>query len=202
MKIVYFTGLPGGGKTIGMIYFTKIDHESGRQTYLNCDTFFPPVPNNPYMPVKITLADLVETLYSLDNPNIVPKIKADQWPKTIALDEVHTMWNAYRYNSQDALDLGFFVDQHRKIQADIYYTSQHERQIPPQLRNVTTHICYCESVPPGETDNPVGFIYTFTSRWSKDVAEIKIPITEMIPIFPLYRTYQRIKPVVNRGKKN
>lgn len=197
MKIIFFTGLPGGGKTIGMVYFACADYQLGRRIYSNFDLTFPKIKENPYMPQKIGMSDLIETLYALDH-DIECKIQPDQYPKTIALDELHTMWNSYRYNTNEALDLGFFVDQHRKIQADIYYSSQHEKEIPPQLRRITTHLCYCESIPPGETDHPLGFRYLFTSRWDNEIVEVKIPITEVMPLFDLYRTYQRITPKVTK----
>ena len=186
MRIMFITGLTGGGKTIGMTFFALAEYQSGKKIFTNYRCQFS---------TQVGLADLIETLYSLDHKDTNPVIAPDRKPKVLCLDEVHTMWDSYRSFSASALDIGYFADQHRKINCDILYTSQHPERIHKSLRGITTDICYCESIPPNEKENPIAFRYTFTNRFSTKINEIVIPTKVMRPLFNLYDTYQRIVPV-------
>lgn len=185
IRVLYFDGITGAGKTVGMSFFALAEMQAGKTIYANYDLAFS---------TRIQQSDLVETLYSLEHSEVKPKIAADQTPKVICLDEIHTMWDSYRSMADSALDLGYFADQHRKLRADIFYTSQHPERIPKSLRRITTDICLCESIPPNDKENPLAFRYTFQNRFDSAISEVVIPASVMKTIYPLYRTYQRIIP--------
>jgi len=111
----------------------------------------------------------------------------------IVLDEIHTIIDSrtWKYNKK-ILD---FILQFRKYNNYLIFTTQHIKQVDVRLRNITQHLFLCER-------KKDFFKYTLIDTLYKTVLKIyKVPFEKAKIFFPLYSTFEEIKPLKKKKKK-
>lgn len=131
MRSKFFYGVTGSYKTLSMIKEGVKDFILGRTIFSNMRS----IKNIPYY--YVDLADLI--LMVQDDKLDVN----DKRPKTLLLDEIHTMFDGRRSQSRDNIDFSLFVSQCRKRRFNVYYTSQWISGADIRIRTLTNELVRC-----------------------------------------------------------
>lgn len=131
MKSKFFTGQTGSGKTHGMIKQGVKDFILGRVLFSNMQK----IKNLPYYYV-----DLEDLILMVQNEELD---LVDARPKTLMLDEIHTMFDGRRSSSRENIDFSLFISQCRKRHFNVYYTSQWITGADPRIRTLTQEFVRC-----------------------------------------------------------
>lgn len=134
--IAGFIGDIGGGKTASMIRDVYIKYLQGRKIYSNIKLNFD------YEP--ITIEDLIA----------MSEGKIDINEAVIVLDELHIYMDSRTSASKRNRIISYFGLQTRKMDVDLYYTTQYINQVDLRIRNLTNCLVEC---------------YTTDSPYEKDV---------------------------------
>lgn len=67
----------------------------------------------------------------------------DTTPKSLLLDEIHTMFDGRRSQSRENIDFSLFVSQCRKRHFNVYYTSQWISGADLRIRTLTNELIRC-----------------------------------------------------------
>lgn len=131
MKSKFFTGQTGSGKTLGMIKEGVRDFILGRELYSSMKK----ITGIPYYYV-----DLEDLILMVQNEEL--DVNNDR-PKTLLLDEIHTMFDGRRSSSRENIDFSLFISQCRKRRFNVYYTSQWITGADPRIRTLTNQFIRC-----------------------------------------------------------
>ena len=196
MKSRFFYGATGSGKTFSMIKEGVKDFILGRVIYSNMKS----IRNIPYYYV-----DLENLLLMVQNEELDI---ADTRPKTLLLDEIHTMFDGRRSQSRDNIDFSLFVSQCRKRRFNVFYTSQWISGADIRIRTITQELVRCiawinpNDVGLGDLSTPEPIRIEKRSIKIEDlqagIQKMKVkyePRWRMRPFYKFYDTYEVIRPV-------
>ena len=133
----------------------------------------------------------------------------DDRPKTLMLDEIHTMFDGRRSSSRENIDFSVFVSQCRKRKFNVYYTSQWISGADTRIRTLTSELIRCiprlnyNDVGMGDysTPEPTAIehrIMDITDLMLGEVKKIKkriYPRWRIRPFYKFYDTYEVVRPV-------
>lgn len=131
MKSKFFYGATGSGKTLSSIRECVRDVIIGRELYSNMQG----IKNIPYYYV-----DLEDLMLMVQNEEID---LTSSKPKTLLLDEIHTMFDGRRSSSRPNIDFSVFISQCRKRHFNVYYTSQWIAGADIRIRTLTNQLVKC-----------------------------------------------------------
>jgi len=131
LKSKFFSGQTGTGKTHGMIKEGVKDYILGRILFSNMQS----IKNIPYY--YVDLEDLILMVQD-EQLDLV-----DNRPKTLMLDEIHTMFDGRRSASRENIDFSIFISQCRKRRFNVYYTSQWITGADSRIRTLTNELIRC-----------------------------------------------------------
>jgi hypothetical protein len=196
VKSKFFYGATGSGKTLSMVKEGVKDCILGRAIYSNMNS----IKNMPYY--YIDLEDLI--LMVQDEQLDIN----DNRPKTLLLDEIHTMFDGRRSQSRDNIDFSLFISQCRKRKFNVYYTSQWISGADIRIRTLTSELVRCIAhVDPndfglGDASTPEPIRIEKRSikieELQAGIHKIKTryePRWRMRPFYKFYDTYEVIRPV-------
>lgn len=198
MKSKFFTGQTGSGKTLGAIKESVKDYLLGRELYATMKK----IQNIPYRYV-----DLEDLILMVQNEELDID---DGIPKTLLLDEIHTMFDGRRSSSRENIDFSIFISQCRKRRFNVYYTSQWITGADSRIRTLTTEFvrCYAKYDPKdyglGTPTEPEPIQLAQVTSDVIDMQEnpttykkrLKIlPRWRNRPFYKFYDTYEVIRPV-------
>jgi hypothetical protein len=132
----------------------------------------------------------------------------DTRPKTLLLDEIHTMFDGRRTQSRDNIDFSLFISQCRKRRFNVYYTSQWIHGADIRIRTLTSELVRCIAhIDPsdyglGDASTPEPIRIEKRSikieELQSGIQRIKVkyePRWRMRPFYKFYDTYEVIRPV-------
>lgn len=198
MKSKFFTGQTGSGKTLGAIKETVRDLILGRTIFSNMQK----IQNMPYY--YVDLEDLILMVQD-EELDVV-----DARPKTLLLDEIHTMFDGRRSSSRENIDFSLFISQCRKRRFNVYYTSQWITGADPRIRTLTSQFVRCfghysmRDVGLGTIDEPEAIMLEQITSDVIDMQENpqsykrrrkRFPRWRNRPFYRFYDTYEVIRPV-------
>lgn len=131
MKSKFFYGATGSGKTLSMVKEGVKDFILGRTIYSNMKS----IKNIPYYYI-----DLEDLILMVQNEELDVD---DKSPKSLLLDEIHTMFDGRRSQSRDNIDFSLFISQCRKRRFNVYYTSQWISGADVRIRTITSELVRC-----------------------------------------------------------
>lgn len=131
MRSKFFYGATGSGKTLSLIKEGVRDCILGRTIYSNMKKIL----NMPYY--YINLEDLI---LMVQNEELDVN---DDNPKSLLLDEIHTMFDGRRSSSRENIDFSVFISQCRKRRFNVYYTSQWISGADIRIRTLTSELVRC-----------------------------------------------------------
>jgi hypothetical protein len=131
MKSTFFYGSTGSGKTLSAIKLFVRDLLLGREGYTNMQG----IENLPYY--YVDLEDLILMVQDEELDAISDK------PKTLLLDEIHTMFDGRKSQKRENIDFSNFISQCRKRHFNIYYTSQWIAGADIRIRTLTNELVKC-----------------------------------------------------------
>jgi len=194
LKSRFFYGQTGSGKTWSMVKEALIDFLLGRTIYGNLQSL-----KLPYYYVGLEeLIDMVSN-EELDVNNATPK--------TLLLDEIHTLFDGRRSQSRANIDFSSFVSQCRKRRFNVYYTSQWVSGADTRIRTLTTELVRC--IPPfdindyglgdASTPEPKSIEHRIVNISDLQEGNPKVkrkiyPRWKLRPIYKFYDTYEVIRP--------
>jgi hypothetical protein len=202
MKSKFFYGQTGSGKTLGAMKEVVRDFFLGRSIYSNMQG----IKKIPYY--YVDLADLILMVQS-EEIDLV-----DSRPKTLMLDEIHTMFDGRRSSSRENIDFSIFISQCRKRHFNVYYTSQWLVGADVRIRTLTNSLVKCiphfsrNDVGYGTVDEPepIAIEHTITDviDLMENVTNPKkqkkvFPRWRNRPFYQFYDTYEVIRPVEAYG---
>lgn len=198
LKSKFFYGQTGSGKTLSAMKEIVRDYFLGRTIYSNMAG----IEKIPYYYV-----DLEELILMVQNEELDLN---DARPKTLLLDEIHTMFDGRRSSSRENIDFSIFISQCRKRHFNIYYTSQWLVGADIRIRTLTNQLVKCiphfnrNDIGLGtiEEPEPICIEHLITdvidlmedSRNPKRKRKI-LPRWRMRPFYQFYDTYEVIRPV-------
>lgn len=131
----------------------------------------------------------------------------DSRPKTLFLDEIHTMFDGRRSQSRGNIDFSNFISQCRKRKFNVYYTSQWISGADTRIRTLTTELIRCiphinyQDVGLGDFSTPEPISIEHRIMDIVDVMENNGKIRKKIfprwrnrPFYKFYDTYEVIRP--------
>jgi hypothetical protein len=198
LKSKFFTGQTGSGKTLGMVKEGVKDFILGRTLFATMKK----IQNIPYYYV-----DLEDLILMVQNEELDV---VDDRPKTLMLDEIHTMFDGRRSSSRENIDFSLFVSQCRKRRFNVYYTSQWITGADTRIRTLTNEFVRCfahhsiNDVGLGTLDEPEPIALTQVSSSVLDMQENPynyrrrkktFPRWRNRPFYKFYDTYEVIRPV-------
>ena len=198
MKSKFLSGQTGTGKTHGIIRIAVKEHILGRTIYANMDG----IKLIPYYKV-----DLEELILMVQNEELDVN---DPTPKTLLLDEIHTMFDGRRSSSRENIDFAMFVSQCRKRHFNVYYTSQWITGADPRIRTLTNEFVRCfahydkNDVGLGTVDEPEPIALEQVSSNVMEMMENPqrykrrrkiFPRWRNRPFYQFYDTFEVIRPV-------
>lgn len=131
MKSKFFWGETGSGKTAGVIKEVIKDFILGRTIYANMQK----IKHIPYYYV-----DLEDLILMVQNDELDVN---DNIPKTLVLDEIHTLFDGRRSQKRENIDFSMFISQCRKRRFNVYYTSQWISGADVRIRTLTNELIRC-----------------------------------------------------------
>jgi zonular occludens toxin Zot len=131
MKSKFFYGATGSGKTLNMVKEGVRDAMLGRIIYSNMKG----IKNMPYYYI-----DLEDLILMVQNEELDVN---DETPKSLLLDEIHTMFDGRRSSSRANIDFSVFISQCRKRRFNVYYTSQWITGADNRIRTLTNELIRC-----------------------------------------------------------
>lgn len=131
MKSKFFYGATGSGKSLSMIKEGVRDALLGRTIYSNMKK----IKLIPYYYV-----DLEDLILMVQNEELDTN---DSTPKSLLLDEIHTMFDGRRSSSRENIDFSVFISQCRKRRFNVYYTSQWISGADTRIRTLTSELVRC-----------------------------------------------------------
>lgn len=198
MKSIFFTGQTGSGKTLGMIKRGVRDFILGRKLYSNMKG----IKNLPYYYV-----DLEDLILMVQNEELDLN---DPTPKSLMLDEIHTMFDGRRSSSRENIDFSLFISQCRKRRFNVYYTSQWITGADPRIRTLTNEFVRCiahfdiNDIGYGSLDEPEPIALEHISSNVLEMQENPhnyrrkrklFPRWRNRPFYKYYDTFEVIRPV-------
>ena len=198
MKSKFFTGQTGSGKTLGMIKEGVKDFILGRTLFATMKKI---------QNIQYYYVDLEDLILMVQNEEID---LIDERPKTLMLDEIHTMFDGRRSSSRENIDFSVFISQCRKRRFNVYYTSQWITGADTRIRTLTNQFVRCyahhniNDVGLGTLDEPEPIALT---QVSSNVLEMQenpynynrrkktFPRWRNRPFYKFYDTYEVIRPV-------
>jgi len=196
MKSKFFYGQTGSGKSLSAIRESVKDVILGRILYSNMEK----ITNVPYYYI-----DLEDLILMVQNEELDIN---DNRPKTLLLDEIHTMFDGRRSQSRENIDFSVFVSQCRKRRINIYYTSQWIAGADSRIRTLTSELIKCiphinySDVGLGDlsTPEPTAIEHRITNvvELMEGVSRIRkkiYPRWRNRPFYKYYDTYEVIRPV-------
>lgn len=110
--------------------------------------------------------------------------------KTRALLGIDELWlSADSRNWKFNVKASQWINQTRKKQVIVFYTTQHIRQVEMRIRNATDILIYCEKKPEGHWLQFIDWQYRTLGRWYLITHEV------MRKFYGLYDTYEVLKPL-------
>lgn len=196
MKSKFFYGQTGSGKTLSAIRECVKDVILGRTLYSNMQK----ITNLPYFYV-----DLEDLILMVSNEELDTN---DDRPKTLLLDEIHTMFDGRRSSSRENIDFSVFISQCRKRKFNVYYTSQWISGADVRIRTLTTELIRCiphinyQDLGYGDYSTPEPISIEHRTMDIVDVMENNGKVRKKIyprwrnrPFYKFYDTYEVIRPV-------
>lgn len=198
MNSEFFYGQTGSGKTLSAIKKVVRDYFLGRRIYTNMRD----IKLIPYYYI-----DLEELILMVQNEELDVN---DDSPKTLLLDEIHTMFDGRRSSRKENIDFSMFISQCRKRHFNVYYTSQWLAGADVRIRTLTNKLVKCiphfsrNDIGLGTIDEPepiaIQHIITDVLDLMENVHNPKkrkkvIPRWRMRPFYQFYNTYEVIRPV-------
>jgi hypothetical protein len=196
VKSKFFYGATGSGKTLTMVKEGVKDFILGRDIYSNMKK----IKNMPYY--YVNLEDLIIMVQN-DELDV-----NDGKPKSLLLDEIHTMFDGRRSQSRDNIDFSLFVSQCRKRRFNVYYTSQWISGADIRIRTITSELVRCiahidtSDFGLGDSSTPEPIAVEKRSIKIEDlqagihkVKTRKDPRWRLRPFYKFYDTYEVIRPV-------
>lgn len=198
MRSKFFYGQTGSGKTWSAVKESVRDVFLGRTLFSNMQS----IKEIPYYYVDLEDLILMVQYEQLDVNN--------DRPKTLLLDEIHTMFDGRKSASKANIDFSVFISQCRKRKFNIYYTSQWVSGADTRIRTLTTQLIRCVphfsrsdyGLGDFSTPEPIRIEHRITNI--SDLMEnpyIKpkvkyVPRWRMRPIYKYYDTFEVIRPAV------
>jgi hypothetical protein len=196
VKSKFFYGATGSGKTLSMVKEGVKDCILGRAIYSNMNS----IKNMPYYYV-----DLEDLIIMVQNDQLDVN---DNKPKSLLLDEIHTMFDGRRSQSRDNIDFSLFVSQCRKRRFNVYYTSQWISGADIRIRTITSELVRCiahidvNDYGYGDSSTPEPIRVEKRSIKIEDLqagihkVKTKIePRWRLRPFYKFYDTYEVIRPM-------
>jgi hypothetical protein len=196
LKSKFFYGVTGSWKTGSMIKEGVRDFLLGRALYSNMKS----IKKIPY-----TYVDLADLILMVQDEELDVN---DKRPKSLLLDEIHTMFDGRRSQSRDNIDFSLFVSQCRKRRFNVYYTSQWISGADIRIRTLTSELVRCIAhVDPndyglGDASTPEPMMI---EKRSVKIEELQAGIQKVKtkfeprwrnrPFYQFYDTYEVIRPV-------
>lgn len=197
MRSKFYYGQTGSGKTLSAIREAVKDVILGRVLYSNMQR----IKNLPYYYV-----DLEDLILMVQNEELDID---DTRPKTLLLDEIHTMFDGRRSQSRENIDFSIFISQCRKRQFNIYYTSQWIAGADIRMRTLSQELIRCmayisyKDIGLGTISEPepiaiehriTQIIDLMDNNTSKTKRKL-FPRWRNRPFYKFYDTYEIIRPV-------
>ena len=195
MKSRFFYGQTGSGKTWSAVKETVKDVLLGRDAYSN-------------------MKSLKFRYYYVDLEDLILMVQDEQLdvnnntPKTLLLDEIHTMFDGRKSQSKANIDFSAFISQCRKRKFNVYYTSQWVSGADTRIRTLTTELIRCipyfnpNDVGLGDasTPEPIKIEHRISNvvDLMEGIHRVKrkiYPRWRMRPFYQFYDTYEVIRPV-------
>jgi hypothetical protein len=196
LKSKFFSGITGSGKTLSMVKEGVKDVILGRTVYSNMKK----IKNMPYYYV-----DMEDLILMVQNEELDVD---DTRPKSLLLDEIHTMFDGRRSQSRDNIDFSLFISQCRKRRFNVYYTSQWISGADTRLRTLTSEWIMCiPHIDPNDfglgdasTPEPIRIEKRIINvqELQAGIKKVKIkyePRWRMRPFYKFYDTYEVIRPI-------
>ena len=196
MKSKFFYGATGSGKSLSMVKSGVIDWILGRAIYSNMKH----IKNIPYRYI-----DLEDLILMVQNEELDVN---DKRPKSLLLDEIHTMFDGRRSQSRENIDFSQFISQCRKRRFNVYYTSQWISGADIRIRTLTSELIRCiahidsNDYGLGDASTPEPIRIETRSIKIEDlqsgIQRVKtryLPRWRMRPFYQFYDTYEVIRPV-------
>lgn len=195
MKSKFFYGQTGSGKTLSVVKEVVKDYLLGRDIYGNLDSL-----KIPYY--KVDLEDLI---LMVSNEELDTN---DEKPKSLLLDEIHTMFDGRRSSSRHNIDFSAFISQCRKRRFNVYYTSQWISGADTRIRTLTSELIRCiphinyNDVGYGDISTPEPIAIEHRIMDITDLMEGNNRVRRKVyprwrnrPFYKFYDTYEVIRPV-------
>lgn len=196
MKSKFFYGQTGSGKTLSVIKEAVKDVLLGRILYANMLG----IRGIPYYHV-----DLEDLILMVQNEDLDVN---DKTPKTLILDEIHTMFDGRKSQRKENIDFSSFISQCRKRSFNVYYTSQWVSGADVRIRTLTTELIRCiPHINPNDyglgdtsTPEPIAIEHrviniTDLMDGSNKVKRRIYPRWRNRPFYRFYDTFEVIRPV-------
>lgn len=198
MKSRFFHGGTGSGKTLSVMKEAVRDVLLGRELYANMRK----IKKLPYY--FVDLEDLILMVQDEELDRI------SSAPKTLILDEIHTLFDGRKSSKRENIDFSVFISQCRKRHFNIYYTSQWIAGADSRIRTLTNEIVHCipsfdsRDVGLGDYSEPEPIKIThYISKVEdimRDPRNYKIrkkthPRWRNRPFYQFYDTFEIIRPV-------
>lgn len=170
----------------------------GRRLYSNMQG----IKNLPYYYI-----DLEDLILMVQNEELDVN---DDTPKTLLLDEIHTMFDGRRSSSRENIDFSQFISQCRKRHFNIYYTSQWIAGADVRIRTLTNQLIRCtpvfsrNDIGLGTIDEPEPMAIHHTIIDVLDMMENQANYKKRTKVYPRWRnrpfyqfydTFEVIRPV-------
>jgi len=195
LKSKFFYGQTGSGKTLSAIRECIRDVILGRTLYTNLKK----IQKIPYYYV-----DLEDLILMVQNEELDTN---DERPKTLFLDEIHTMFDGRRSQSRPNIDFSMFISQCRKRRFNVYYTSQWISGADTRIRTLTSELIRCvphinyADVGYGDISTPEPVSIEHRIMNIADLMENNMKVKKKIynrfrnrPFYQFYDTFEVIRP--------
>lgn len=162
--LIGFMGKMGTGKTMAMTALaTKISHDQKVPIYANYEV----------KGMKDRIKFMSE-IWNLDDCILL-------------LDEIWLTMDSREWGNQSNIKMTRFINQTRKKNIMVMYTTQHISQVEMRVRNATDILVYCEKKAGKHSQQYIDYQYGTIGK--------KLTIKDPSVIYPLYNTYEVLQPL-------
>ena len=193
MKITFYYGMTGSGKTLNAVYDAMLDRIRGRRIFSNMKRLR--IPNCVYVAPKTLIRALDPSLTT--DPQLTETLLNTREPKTLILDEISKWWDSRRHAHKENQYLAYFVDQSRKRNINLIVIDQHIGGFDVRGRQLVDKLirCVCEYIPNTNPPEPLNFHQYVTDLEWRKFYKFYTPAEALKPFYELYDTYEHIVPI-------